>query len=147
GTGSPSVGGRVARLVLGWTLLVTGIVALVLPGPGLLLVAAGLTVLSQQYAWAHRRVEPVRERAFRLAETSVSSRRAIVLSSLLAVWLLAAGVLWVVRPSAPGWWRWSDRWWLPGGWATGSSLILSGGLAAGLLIYSYRRFRPVPVEP
>lgn len=135
------VGGRVVRLVLGWTLLIAGVAALVLPGPGLLLVAAGLTVLSQQYAWAQRRVEPVRERAFHLAKTSVSSRRAMVMSSLLAAWLLSAGVVWIVRPVAPAWWTWSEAWWLPGGWATGASLIISGALAAGLLVYSYRRFR------
>jgi hypothetical protein len=29
----------------------------------------------------------------------------------------------------------------PGGWGTGSSLILSGLIALGLVIYSYREFR------
>ena len=42
----------------GWTLVVAGVAALILPGPGLLLLAAGLVVLSQQYAWAARRLEP-----------------------------------------------------------------------------------------
>ena len=51
-------GGTAKRVVLeaaGWLLLVVGIAALVLPGPGLLGVFAGLALLSQQYEWAERR--------------------------------------------------------------------------------------------
>lgn len=39
---------RPGRLVVGWVLLALGLAALVLPGPGLLMIAAGLAVLSQQ---------------------------------------------------------------------------------------------------
>ena len=50
--------------VLGWILVLLGLAALVLPGPGLLLLLAGLIVLSQEYDWAERRVEPLKEKAF-----------------------------------------------------------------------------------
>ena len=43
---------------IGWLLIVAGIAALILPGPGLLMLFAGLVLLSQQYEWAERRVEP-----------------------------------------------------------------------------------------
>ena len=43
---------RVTLEVVGWTLVVAGIVALVAPGPGLLMVFGGLAILSQQYDWA-----------------------------------------------------------------------------------------------
>ena len=50
---------RVLLEVVGWLLVLAGIAALILPGPGLLLLAAGLFVLSQQYEWAERRVDPI----------------------------------------------------------------------------------------
>lgn len=132
---------RVTRLVLGWTLVALGIAALVLPGPGLLLLAAGLVVLSQQYEWAERRVEPVREKAFELARGSVRNWWTVTFSLLLALGLMAVGVVWGLQPAPPDWWPLAERWWLPGGWGTGSSLIGSGLIAIGLLVYSYLRFR------
>jgi hypothetical protein len=33
--------------------------------------------------------------------------------------------------------------WLPGGWGTGASLILSGLIAMTLIVYSYRNFREI----
>lgn len=132
---------RLVRRVLGWTLVVLGVAALVLPGPGLLLLAAGLAVLSQQYEWAQKRVEPVRAQAFETARASVRSWWNIALSMLLALGLMGIGVIWGLHPPAPSWWPLDERWWLPGGWGTGSSLIGSGLVALALLIYSYRRFR------
>ena len=54
---------RIVLETLGWVLLLLGIAAIFLPGPGLLGIFAGLALLSQQYDWAERRVEPVRLRA------------------------------------------------------------------------------------
>ena len=45
---------RVARIGAGFTLLLAGIVMLALPGPGLLAIAAGLSVLATEYTWAAR---------------------------------------------------------------------------------------------
>lgn len=64
---------RIAKVVLGWLLVVAGVAALALPGPGLLALFAGLVLLSQQYEWARRRVEPVKRAAFRAAAESVQS--------------------------------------------------------------------------
>ena len=73
------------RQLLGWTLVATGVAALVLPGPGLLVLAAGLTVLSRSYGWARRWSEPVRVRAARTAKASVRSWLTITLSVVLAL--------------------------------------------------------------
>lgn len=132
------------RLVLetvGWVLVVAGIAALVLPGPGLLGIFAGLALLSQQYEWAERRLEPVKERAFKAAEDSVETWPRIILSTALALLIVAAGVLWIWSPAAPDWWALDDRWWLTGGWATGVTQVASGFIAIAMIIYSYRRFR------
>ena len=79
---------RVALETLGWVLVVAGIAALVLPGPGLLAIFAGLALLSQQYDWAERRVEPVKEKALKAAAESVETWPRIVLSTTItSTWL------------------------------------------------------------
>ncbi|MGI8578544.1 MAG: PGPGW domain-containing protein [Nocardioidaceae bacterium] len=126
--------------VLGWVLVVLGIGALILPGPGLLLLLAGLVVLSQEYAWAEQRVEPVKRKAFGVAKAGVSTYPRIVMSALGAIALMAVGVIWGLDPPVPSVGALGPH--LPfGGWATGISIIASGLVAFGLLVYSIQRFR------
>lgn len=131
---------RVALETVGWVLVVAGIAALVLPGPGLLAIFAGLALLSQQYDWAEKRVEPVKERALKAAAESVETWPRIVLSTLIALAIIAAGVLWIWHPPAPSWWPVDEKWWLLGGWGTGTTQVASGLFAIGMIVYSYRRF-------
>lgn len=143
------VSGRVKRVLLetvGWILLVVGIAALFLPGPGLLGIFAGLALLSQQYEWAERRVEPVRLRALRGAAEGVETWPRIVASLAGAALLVGFGVLWILKPAVPDWWPVSEGWWLPGGAWTGVTQVVSGLIALALIVYSYRRFRGHPEE-
>lgn len=133
--------GRWGRLVVGWILLVLGVAALVLPGPGLLMIAAGMAILSQQYLWARRRLAPLRARAMQAAAASVRSWWTLTISVLAALCGVAAGVTWGLQPAAPGWWPLADSWWLAGGWGTGSTMIVSGCLALALIGFSFWRFR------
>lgn len=141
------VGGKAAKRVglevLGWTLVVLGIAAMILPGPGLLGLFAGLYVLSQQYEWAERRVEPVKIAAFRAAAQGVQTWPRILLSVLGALVMIGIGVVWGIRPDAPGFWPIDERWWLFGGWGTGITLIVSAFVVLALIIFSYRRFHGV----
>ncbi|MGN6606663.1 MAG: PGPGW domain-containing protein [Jatrophihabitans sp.] len=134
---------RILLEILGWLLVLGGMAALVLPGPGLLLIVAGLALLSQQYTWAERRLEPLKKRALEAAADNVASPPRIAVSALGVLVLLGLGVLWCVRPDAPGWWPADDKWWLVGGWGAGVSLMVSGGVALVLLVYSYRNFRDI----
>lgn len=137
---------RVAMEGLGWILVLAGIAALVLPGPGLLALFGGLALLSQQYAWAERRVEPVKRAALKGAADGVSTWPRIVLSLLGVAFLVACGVLWILKPPVPGWWPVSEFFWLPGGLWTGVTLIGSAAIALALVVYSFRRFRGHPDE-
>lgn len=132
---------RVLLEGLGWLLVVAGIAALALPGPGLLMLFAGVVVLSQQYEWAERRVEPLKQRALKAAEDGVETWPRIIISSGVALVLVALGALWIWNPPAPGWWPLNDDWWLLGGAATGITQVLSGLIALGTIAWSYRRFR------
>lgn len=51
---------RIARIAGGSTLVVAGTVMLVLPGPGLLTIAAGIAVLAKDLPWAHSLKEKVK---------------------------------------------------------------------------------------
>jgi TerC family integral membrane protein len=54
---------RIVTLVLGGSLLVVGVFLLVLPGPGLLTIGAGLALLGSQFVWARRLLRDVVHRA------------------------------------------------------------------------------------
>lgn len=137
---------RVVLETAGWLLLLVGVAALVLPGPGLLGVFAGLALLSQQYDWAERYTEPVKRKALQAAAEGVETWPRIIASVLGVVVLLGCGVLWSIKPSPPNWWPLSDFWWLPGGLGTGITQIVSGLIAVALIIYSYRRFHGNPEQ-
>jgi hypothetical protein len=116
--------------VAGALVLLIGVALLVLPGPGLLLVLAGLLILASEFPALERYVDPVQERAMKAAEDSVSSPLRIAGSVLAGLGLLAAGVIWGLRVFP----------WLPWpGWSTGSSLIVSGIVLFVLLGWSYKK--------
>ncbi len=131
--------------ILGWLLVLAGAAALVLPGPGLLLLLAGLVVLSQEYEWAERHVEPVKDKAIEAAKQGVATYPRIILSMLSATAVLATGVFWWADPEIPEFWFIGPQ--LPlGGWTSGSGIILSGLVAWGLLIYSIKTYRAEAVR-
>ena len=54
---------RVAIIASGWSLFLLGVAGLVLPVlPGVLLLIVGLSILSAEYAWAHRWLAALRRR-------------------------------------------------------------------------------------
>ena len=54
---------RVAISIVGAALVVAGLVMLVLPGPGILVVVAGFAVLGTEYAWAANALERTKRTA------------------------------------------------------------------------------------
>lgn len=126
---------RIAAIVVGGVVLLVGVALLILPGPGLLLVLGGLLILANEFPKLDKYVDPVREKAMKATEQSVSSPLRIAGSVLAGLALIAAGVVWGL----------DKQLWL-GGWPTGSSLILSGVVLLALLAYSYRRVRAERAE-
>lgn len=118
------------RAMAGALLLVLGVVLLFLPGPGLLVVLGGLIMLSSAFPSLERYVEPVRARATKAAEDSVSSPWRVAGSVLTGSALIGAGLVWGLVPGLPF-----------GGWHTGSSVILSGVIVFALLIHTSRQVR------
>ena len=56
-------GKRIAITIAGGAVILLGIVMLVLPGPGLLVIIAGLAILATEYVWAERLLRMAKERA------------------------------------------------------------------------------------
>ena len=54
---------RVGTIILGFVVLIGGIIMLALPGPGIITVIAGLAILAQELPWAERLLEYVKKRA------------------------------------------------------------------------------------
>ena len=54
---------RVIILAAGGALLLGGVAMLVLPGPGLLVILAGLAVLAREFVWAERALDRAKARA------------------------------------------------------------------------------------
>ncbi|RKE20455.1 PGPGW domain-containing protein [Streptomyces sp. TLI_171] len=119
---------RVVFGVVGTVLIVVGVVLLVLPGPGMLLLLAGMVLVARAVPAFARFVEPVRAKAMQGVEASVASRWRIAGSVLAGLGLIGAGVVAGLVPALP-----------LAGWATGTSLILSGLILLGLLAWSHRR--------
>lgn len=53
-------------LIVGGTVLIIGIILIPLPGPGLLITAGGLLILSTEFTWAERQLVNVRSRLEKL---------------------------------------------------------------------------------
>lgn len=136
-------GKRIVLETVGWLLLAGGVAALVLPGPGLLMIVGGLALLAQQYEWARKRLDPVKKRALEAAADGVETWPRIVLSFSGVAVLVGLGTLWMVDPDVPDWWPLDDQWWLPGGRTAGVSIGISGLIALSLIVYSIRHFREI----
>lgn len=126
-----------ALAALGWVLLAVGVVLFPLPGPGLLVMLAGLAVLAGQYDWAERRVEALRDRAIDGARRGVATHPRAWVSLVGCALLAASGLLWVWAPAPPTWWGLPHWTWLPGGLWAGISQVLSGLVTLALVGYAY----------
>jgi hypothetical protein len=82
---------RVGRIVAGSFLVLAGLVMWVLPGPGLLTIAAGLLVLSRDFPWAARMLERVRARLPQDAQGQ--THRGVVVASIGLAVLSVGGSL------------------------------------------------------
>jgi uncharacterized protein (TIGR02611 family) len=61
-------GKRIAVSVVGFALVAIGLMLLVLPGPGLLVMVAGLAVLATEYAWARLALDAAKRRTRDVAD-------------------------------------------------------------------------------
>lgn len=96
---------RVPFAVLGFTIVFIGVALLVLPGPGLLVIAVGLGMLALEFAWAERVLERTLERmtetGSRVRRLSRLEKAVSTLAGLAAVAALIAAALYFDIPFLP----------------------------------------------
>lgn len=136
--------GRTGTEALGWTLIPVGIVLMPAPGPGLLVLVAGVALLSRRYTWARRLLDPLQRRAVEAAKYGVATLPRIALSLLGVLWLVGLGVIWWRDPEIPEF-AVLGVGFGPGlpaaGWVSAVGLWASAAAALGLLVYSIIRWR------
>lgn len=135
---------RTGGEILGWALVAGGIVLVPLPGPGMVVLVAGVALLAPHYAWARRILDPLRERAVRGARKGVSTLPRIAGSIAGVLWLIGLGLAWLFSPTLPPFTvvGWTVGPQLPGGHAAGIGLVTSGVVGALALAYSVKRWYP-----
>ena len=78
-------GKRIAVTVVGFVVLITGAVMMVTPGPGVLVILAGLAILASEWAWAERALDKAKEGGKAVVEQATGSPFRIVVSVLLTL--------------------------------------------------------------
>lgn len=66
---------RVAVTIVGLLVVVAGVLMLVLPGPGILTIIAGLAILASEYVWAERLLGTAKARAARAKDAALDRVR------------------------------------------------------------------------
>ena len=60
---------RIFRIVSGFTLLAAGLVMLVTPGPGWVVILLGLGLLAAEFVWARRLMDRIKREGNRIKDT------------------------------------------------------------------------------
>ena len=66
---------RLSVAAVGFAVLAVGLVMLITPGPGLLVIIAGLAILAHEFSWAATALEKVKERAAQARELALRRAR------------------------------------------------------------------------
>jgi uncharacterized protein (TIGR02611 family) len=97
---------RIGAVAFGFLVVLAGLAMLVLPGPGLLVIAVGLGILALEFAWAERMLERTVDRMEEAADTVKRASRAQQVLLAAAAISAAAALIFVVLvwdvPYLPG---------------------------------------------
>ena len=121
---------RIVLTIVGTVILAVGVVLLVAPGPGLLVILLALIVFAVEYEWARRRLVTVRDRARSAAEKAAASRVATASAILFGMGAIGLGAVLIFTNLLP-----------LSGLATGASVALAGLTVLATTAYSVREMR------
>lgn len=115
---------RSAVTLVGVCLILGGIALIPLPGPGMLLVVAGLAVLATEYVWARRLLRRAKTEAERAQEEAVASPARVATTVLSALAVCGVGITMLVVEDIhwPIWDSLVDSVWGP---TTGAVMMVS----------------------
>ena len=117
---------RLIVLVVGVSVLGAGLAMLVLPGPGILVVVAGLAILATEFAWAERTLDRTRSTAGAATSKLTASRVGRATFALSAAALIVGGATVVAA--------------VDGHRVLGVTTLLTGLCALAVLVPATRRW-------
>ena len=121
---------RIAGTVAGTVILAVGVVLLVAPGPGLVVVALALAVFAIEYQWARRNLAAVQARARSAALKAAASRVATASAVLFGVAAIGLGAVLIFTDILP-----------LSGAGTGAGVAVAGLTVLVTIAYSVRELR------
>ena len=121
---------RIAITVVGTVILAVGVVLLVAPGPGLLVIALALAVFAIEYQWARRHLATVQAHARSAALKTAASRVATASAVLFGIGAIGLGAVLVFTDLLP-----------LSGAGTGVSVAVGGLTVLATVVYSVRELR------
>jgi len=115
---------RSAVTLVGVCLVLGGIALMPLPGPGIVVVVAGLAVLATEYVWARRLLRRAKAEAERAQEEAVASPARIATTVLSALAVCGVGITMLVVEDVrwPIWDSLIDYVWSP---TTGAVVVVT----------------------
>jgi uncharacterized protein (TIGR02611 family) len=90
-------GKRIAVAIVGGTVLLAGIAMLVLPGPAIVVIPAGLAILATEFAWARTALDRAKakaEQAKQMATGDANRTRFLIVAAISALVVGAAAFWW-----------------------------------------------------
>jgi uncharacterized protein (TIGR02611 family) len=121
---------RIAVTIVGTVILAVGLVLLVAPGPGLLVIFLALLVFAVEYEWARRRLDAVRIRARSAADKAAASRVATASAILFGIGAIGLGAVLIFTDVLP-----------LSGVGTGVGVAVGGLTVLATIGYSLREMR------
>jgi hypothetical protein len=121
---------RIAITVAGTVILAVGVVLLIAPGPGVLVILLALFVFAVEYEWARRRLATVQALARSAAERTAANRVGKATALLFGVAAIALGGVLIFTDVLPF-----------AGLGTGISAALCGVFVLATTAYSIREVR------
>jgi uncharacterized protein (TIGR02611 family) len=86
---------RILVGIVGGLVTIIGVVALIAPGPGWLIIFAGLGILGTEFAWAARALKTAKGVASRAIDsTKIAKRQKLLIFAVIAFSALALLVIW-----------------------------------------------------
>jgi hypothetical protein len=127
---------RIGVTAAGTVLLVMGVVLLVTPGPGLLLILLAVVVFAVEYEWARRHLAALRARARSASDRAAASRVATASAVLFGVSAIGLGGVLIFTDVLP-----------MSGVGTGAGVAVCGLTVLGTTAYSVRELRRAGSSP
>jgi divalent metal cation (Fe/Co/Zn/Cd) transporter len=121
---------RIAITAVGTVILAVGVILLVAPGPGLVVIALALAVFAVEYEWARRRLAAVRERALSAAHKAAASGAATACAVLFGIGAIGLGAVLIFTDLLP-----------LSGAGTGLGAVTAGLTVLATVAYSLRELR------